>query len=82
MKLLNLPAVTEKVGLKKSAIYARIKNGTFPQPVRLGTRSIAFVEDEVEQWINALPRGTADSQVYPQQSFNRQCLVNGRCMND
>ncbi len=64
MRLLNLPAVTEKVGLKKSAIYARIKRGTFPQPVRLGTRSIAFVEAEVEQWINDLPRGTAGSQTH------------------
>lgn len=82
MKLLNLPAVTEKVGLKKSAIYARIKKGTFPQPVRLGARSIAFVEAEVEQWISTLPRGTADSQVYPQQSLKRQSLGNGRCIND
>lgn len=82
MRLLNLPSVSEKVGLKKSAIYARIKKGTFPQPVRLGTRSIAFVESEVEQWINALPRGTAGSPVYPQPPVNRQSLVNGRCIND
>lgn len=61
MKLLNLQTVLGIVPLKKSAIYDRIKKGTFPNPVRLGTRSIAFHESEINEWISNLPRGTADS---------------------
>lgn len=35
---LKLPAVRTLTGLGKTKIYADIKNGTFPAPVRHGTR--------------------------------------------
>ena len=55
-KLLRLPEVESTTGLKKSAIYERVKSGKFPQPVRLGTKSVAWRFDEVQQWIYELPR--------------------------
>lgn len=50
-RLLRLPEVENLVGLKRSAIYALIKEKHFPQPVPLGDRSVAFVESEVRGWI-------------------------------
>lgn len=50
-RLLKLHHVEERVGMKKSSIYAAIKVGTFPAPVSLGARSSAWVEMEIEQWI-------------------------------
>ncbi len=41
-KLLRLPEVETTTGLKKSAIYARRKDGTFPEPVRLGGKAVAW----------------------------------------
>lgn len=49
-RLLRLPEVLERVGLSKSTLYARIRNGTFPKPVHLGTIS-AWVEREISEWI-------------------------------
>lgn len=40
-----------RVGLKKTAIYERIKDGDFPKPVKLG-RASGWVEDEIQAWIN------------------------------
>ena len=55
-RLLRLPAVLALTGLKKSSIYAKSQKGTFPKPVRLGSRAVAWRSDEVHQWIDDLPR--------------------------
>lgn len=51
-KLLRLPAVEERTGLKKSTIYAGVKARTFPAPVRLSARAVAFREEEIDRWIS------------------------------
>lgn len=50
MKLIRLPEVLKRVGLKKTAIYNLISEDEFPRPVKLGAAS-AWVEAEVDQWI-------------------------------
>ena len=54
--LLRLGQVEQATGLKKSAIYARIKTGDFPAAVRLGSRSVAWRSDDIQAWIDALPK--------------------------
>jgi len=56
MRLYRLPDVEKICGLKKSAIYSRIKEGSFPAPVELGPKSVAWRSDEIEEWINERPR--------------------------
>jgi prophage regulatory protein len=51
--ILRLPAVISRVGLSRSSIYARMNQGTFPQPVQLGPRAIGFVESEISSWLDA-----------------------------
>ncbi|MBT9511344.1 MAG: AlpA family transcriptional regulator [Acidovorax sp.] len=53
-KLLRLPRVEDATALKKSTIYAGMRDGTFPTPVRLaGGRAVAWRESEVQAWIAA-----------------------------
>lgn len=49
-RLLRMPQVLERVGLKKTVVYDRIKAGTFPKPVKLGSAS-AWPESEIDAWI-------------------------------
>lgn len=49
-RLLRLPEVLKRVAFSKSTLYARVRDGSFPKPVHLGTLS-AWVEAEVEEWI-------------------------------
>lgn len=51
--LLRLPGVEDKMGLRKSQIYALIKAGTFPPPVKLSERCSAWVESELDEWIES-----------------------------
>ncbi|MBT0729640.1 helix-turn-helix transcriptional regulator [Rosenbergiella nectarea] len=38
---------------KKSWAYELIKQNRFPKPIKIGSRSIAFVESEIDAWIDA-----------------------------
>jgi prophage regulatory protein len=52
-QLLRLPQVLARVGLRTTRLYQLIGDGSFPAPVKLGARAIAFVEREVDAWIEA-----------------------------
>jgi prophage regulatory protein len=47
---LRLPEVKAVTGLSKTSLYALIREGDFPAPVRLGPRAVAWVRSEVRQW--------------------------------
>jgi len=53
MRILRLPQVEAKTGLKHTAIYQRISQGKFPRPIPLGRQARGFVESEVDDWIRA-----------------------------
>lgn len=50
-RLLRLPEVMSRVGLKRSAIYQRMSDGTFPRSRSLGPKCALWVEAEIEAWI-------------------------------
>ncbi|WP_410010030.1 helix-turn-helix transcriptional regulator [Pantoea agglomerans] len=50
-RLIRLPEVLHKTGYKKAWIYRLISENRFPKPIKLGSRSVAFIEAEIEQWI-------------------------------
>jgi prophage regulatory protein len=49
---LRLPQVKQRTGLSRSSIYAKIPRGEFPSPVNLGGRAVAWIDDEINQWIS------------------------------
>lgn len=49
--LLRRPEVEARTGLSRSTIYDWIKRGDFPQPVKLGTRLVAWRESDVAEWL-------------------------------
>jgi len=51
MKLIKLKTVMDCTGLARSTVYKFIAEGRFPKPVKLGARMVAWVEEEVEDWI-------------------------------
>jgi prophage regulatory protein len=62
-KFLRLPAVIEMVGLKRTVIYERMKAGTFPAPIQIGARAVAWSEDDVANWQQNLARGVKKTAV-------------------
>lgn len=51
-RLLPRAEVERMVGLKRSAIYARMEAGTFPRPLRdPDTGMVRWLESEIRAWI-------------------------------
>lgn len=51
-RLIRLREVMAKTGLSKSYVYALAKKGLLPKPVKLSERSSAWVESEIQNWID------------------------------
>jgi prophage regulatory protein len=53
---IEMKQLPETVRLCKSTILNRVKDGTFPAPVRLSARRIAWLKSDVMSWIANLPK--------------------------
>jgi len=53
--LLRRRQVEQLVRLSRSSIYAAVAAGTFPAPVRIGSRAVAWRLAEVLSWVAARP---------------------------
>lgn len=51
-RLLRLPEVMARVGLKRSSIYAYIARNDFPEPIALGSHNVAWTKSSIDEWIN------------------------------
>ena len=54
MRFLKLKEVIEKTALSRSAIYRKMSEDAFPKSVNLGDRAVAWVETEVDDWMERL----------------------------
>jgi len=50
-KLIKISEVIYQTSLSRSTIYRLINQGLFPEQVKLSTRSSAWVESEIDDWI-------------------------------
>ncbi|MAT92859.1 MAG: DNA-binding protein [Halioglobus sp.] len=53
-RILRRPEVQQMTGLCCSAIYARMEQGTFPKPVKLGPQAVGWKLSDVQAWIATL----------------------------
>jgi len=49
--LMRLPTVKGMTGIGHTSIYKGIKEGTFPKPVRIGDRMVAWDSEAINSWI-------------------------------
>ncbi len=62
-RLIRLPEVLNRTGYGRTSIYRKMEEGTFPKCLKLGSpvkdptqfdsRAIAWIEDEVDQWVES-----------------------------
>lgn len=52
-RFLKLDEIKTTTGLSRSSIYDKVKKGDFPAPVKLGERSVAWVSEEIDFWLDA-----------------------------
>jgi prophage regulatory protein len=57
--LIRLSAVMRLTGLSRSTIYRMIAEHTFPAPVKLAKRAVAWRQDDVRRWSDQRPSTSA-----------------------
>lgn len=56
---LRRPKLEEILGISRSGIYQRIKDGTLPAPVQVGARTVAWLSTEIDQVQSAIVTGAS-----------------------
>ena len=56
-RLLDKWAIEERTSLDITTIYRKMQAGTFPQPVRVGKRRVAWRESDIAAWQEGLVVG-------------------------
>ncbi|GJJ00738.1 hypothetical protein RugamoR64_12760 [Duganella rhizosphaerae] len=52
-RLIRIREVLQLCGMSRATLYREIKLHMFPAPVKLSARSVAWLHDDVMQWIDA-----------------------------
>lgn len=50
-KLIRLPDVLGQTGRSKPGVYADMAKGSFPAPVKIGARAVAWRQSDIQDWI-------------------------------
>jgi len=67
-RVIRLPAVKELTGKSRTSIYEAIALGLFPRQISIGGRAVGWLEEEIEQWLEACVR--ASRPYLPHESDN------------
>ena len=51
VRFLRLKEVQNRLGVSRSTIYLWIAEGTFPKPVKMGARLVAWPEQAICHWV-------------------------------
>ena len=57
-RLLRLAEVRTRCGLSRSSLYRKMREGSFPAPLKVGVRAVRWPESEIEAWLATRPRAT------------------------
>ena len=82
-RFIRLPEVLTRTGYGRTTIYRKMEDGSFPRSVKLGgpledpnvfdSRAVAWIEEEVEQWIKSrIEESNLGTTEFPEgQNFER-----------
>lgn len=59
-RLLRRREVEALTALSRSSLYRKMREGTFPEPIRVGSRAVRWRERELVAWLASRPRATGE----------------------
>ena len=57
-RLLTRGEVEARTALSRTSIYRKMREGSFPEPLKIGARAVRWRESEIEEFIASRPRAT------------------------
>ena len=63
LHILRIEATASKSGLSVPTIRRKLREGTFPKPIKLGKRAVGWRSDVIDEWLKSRPE--ADYAPFP-----------------
>jgi len=63
IRFLRLPQVIERAASSRSVVYAQVKAGLLPPPIRLAPQTSAWPEHELNEVLKARFTGKSDDEI-------------------
>ena len=74
-RLIRNAEVRNRSGLSKTSIWRRVRDGTFPKPVKSSPGCVAWLEDEIDAWINSRVTARDRRGARSPQTRKRNCIL-------
>ena len=55
-QLLRITDVQARTGLSRASVWRLVRDASFPAPVRIGRRAVAWLDTEIDSWIASCVR--------------------------
>ena len=62
-RLLRWSELKDRIPISHSRIYVMMKKDTFPRTVSIGPRSVAWLESEIDEWVELQKSKRVDSEI-------------------
>ena len=59
-RLLRRREVEARTGLSRTSIYRLMREGRFPEPLKVGPKAVRWPESEIADWLAARPRASGE----------------------
>lgn len=52
-RLVSIKDACDVIGVSRTTLWAKIRDGEFPRPIQVGPGRKAFLQSEIDEWITA-----------------------------
>jgi len=59
--LLTRREVERRTGLSRSTLYRKMRNGTFPVPVKVSERAVRWRDSDIRAYVDSRPRSYGET---------------------
>ena len=64
-QLLTRRQVEKLIGIKRSTIYKLMREGLFPEPLKISDGTVRWPKAELETWLKSRPRARGERRSQP-----------------
>lgn len=56
-QLINISSMCRLIGRNRTTLYMWVRDNSFPQPLRMGKRTLGWTNEQYQQWLKSLTEG-------------------------
>ncbi|MCS6122530.1 helix-turn-helix transcriptional regulator [Shewanella sp.] len=53
-QIINIPSMCHNLNKGRTTLFCWVRDGKFPQPLRIGRRTLGWTSQQYNEWLNSL----------------------------